>query len=173
MRLLGLIFVAMTMTGCAIVDDPAAVQERQAMFRPIDGAKSDHGVEHGVITAREIHQRSDIVVMPPSVQHVVWRRDGSNLLTVTTAAEEKPLVEETPTTKDEAQLRAVRTPKDNWPLLAEDMNFDQEIGRVDMCDRMQPCGPEDSCMDLEPCENPERYECFMTKPGEYCLEREE
>jgi len=164
MRLLGLIFVAITMVGCAIVDDPEAVKEQQAMFRPIEGANTDNGVEHGVITAREIHQRSDIVVMPPSVQHVVWRRDGSNLLTVTTVAEEGPAK------NGDASARTVRNPKDNWPLLAEDMNFDLEIGRVDMCDRMHPCGPEDACLDLEPCKNPERYECFMTKPGEYCLE---
>lgn len=171
MRLLGLIFVVMTMTGCAIVDDPAAVKERQAMFRPIDGAKTDGGVEHGVITAREIHQRSDIVVMPPSVQHVVWRRDGSNLMTVTMTDGEKPVIEQKPVVNDEAPARAVRNAKDNWPVLAEDMNFDREIGRVDMCDRTQPCGPEDSCLDLEPCEHPELYECFMTKPGEYCLEK--
>ena len=149
--------------GCAIVEDKAGVDpktgKRQA-YLPETGVS-----EQGVITVATLFPTSDVAVIPSSISHVVWRRPPAVLLQSDEPKE--PSVDEGSmgTTRDE------RRPVDNWPLLAEDMNFDSEIGRVDMCRADNSGCMEPNCaVDLAPCQNPSEFRCFAMKQGEYCVD---
>jgi len=155
--------IAVTTAGCAIVEDPS-LEEGKAPFSPIETKTDARTVEHGVVTVREIHQRSDIVVMPPSIEHVVWKKRKD-------AVDESVRPEARASKRKGSEGVRQRRVKERWPLLEEDMNFASEIGRVPMCDRKAACREEEGCTDLEPCQSPERYECYRVKIGDYCLER--
>jgi hypothetical protein len=144
-RNIALLLAAVLVSGCAIIDAPNVKEdEREAnSFEVIDEALRYDRVEHGIVTVRQIHPRSDIVVMPPSMQHVVWQRDGSAMPAGVTPRAVKPKKE-----KDEV----ARRPIDSWPLLEEDMNFDSEIGRVEMCRPTQACVADEPCEDMVPRE---------------------
>lgn len=115
----------------------------------------------GVITIDELRPRSDIVILPPAIEHVVWIRgvDTSRFDGVEVGRAEVPTRAETGEKAPTGPAR--RIAEEEWPLLAEDMNFDSEIGRVRMC-------LADGAYD--PCEHPERYRCYGSKAGGYCLE---
>lgn len=153
------------MSGCAIIDDSAAVEKQEAaeVFAPIDESLGYRRVEHGIITVREIRTRSDIIIEPPSVQHVVWSRGGNIEAPPAAAVGPENIV---PTRSEPDANRAL----DNWPLLEEDMNFDTEIGRVDMCRPKDTCYETSGCPDLVPCERANELACFRVKQGDYCLE---
>lgn len=155
--------IAVTTAGCAIVEDPS-LEEGKEPFSPIEAKTDARTVEHGVVTVREIHQRSDIVVMPPSIEHVVWKRSQD-------AVNESVRPQAKASMRKESEGARQRRVKERWPVLEEDMNFASEIGRVAMCDRTAACKEEEGCIDLEPCQSPERYECYRVKIGDYCLER--
>jgi hypothetical protein len=159
------IILVLLISGCAIVEDPEAVGQagKHAPFEPISSSSQYRRVEHGVITAREVQERSDIVVIPPSVQHVVWQRDG---LAIANVAQPRP-------TEPRSELQTeplAERPIDDWPLLAEDMNFESEIGRVPMCRPTKACVPGEDCPELIPCERADELSCYRVKQGDYCLE---
>ena len=162
----GLLILAVLTASCAVIDDPASNKPTQR-FDPIETPINSPTVNHGQVTVRSVHERSDIAVLPPTVQHVVWFRDGSPEVGVVPVIEpaNAPPTKQAKTTSGET-----RRVKDRWPLLERDMDFDSEIRQLDMCNPKTTCGPEDRCVDIEPCENPELYECFTTKQGNYCLE---
>jgi len=146
-------------SGCAIVDEPAPTTSR-----PFEAATQTVNLEttdHGLLTVTDVRPRSDIAILPPSVQHVVWRVEKQPVV-YETIVPKKDDVETVPT----AERRKTPTPRETWPLLAEDLDFESKIGDIAMCDPegRQTSGP------LIPCENPEQYECYATKIGEYCLE---
>ena len=157
-------FAAMSViAGCAIVDDKAAVDPKTGkgeVYPPEMGVS-----EQGVITVATLFPTSDVAVIPSSISHVVWRRPAAVLL-----QREEPKRQRA----DEQVSRTARDKRrvvDNWPLLEEDMNFDSEIGRVDMCRADNSGCMEPNCaIDLVPCENPEDHQCFTMKQGEYCIE---
>jgi hypothetical protein len=157
--------IVLMVSGCAVVEipqeDPAAKP-----FAPIESSRTNQLVDHGVITVAQVQPRSDIIVLPPSVEHVVWRR-GEEIL-----ADEAVEVPDRAAKVSATARTTARRVRDNWPLLEEDLNFESEIGRLEMCDRQTPCGPDEYCDSLEPCEEPEKYDCFSVKMGEYCLEAE-
>lgn len=164
MRLLTSTLMMLLISGCAIVDDPENVAAKK-QFMPIEDPAYSRSVKHGVITVSEVLPRSDIIVMPPSVEHVVWLRQSQPAVVQTNDRQ----VGERARVKPESRP-STRRPVDTWPLLSEDMNFDSEIGRLSMCQRSGPCGPNEACAMLEPCEERENYDCFTTKQGDYCLE---
>lgn len=169
MRTTAAIIVVVLLSGCAIVDDPKATEaaNKRAPFEPIKtAAPYTHRVEHGIITVREVQARSDIVVMPTSVQHVVWQRDGSIAAVAPPPREAEVAPEANRVALAERQI-------DDWPLLAEDMNFESEIGRVAMCRPGGACGPGEDCPDLIPCERADELSCYRVKQGDYCVENSE
>lgn len=166
MRTTAAILAFLCLCGCAIVANPKAVDEasKETPFAPIETpAVAARRVEQGIITVREVHERSDIVVMPPSVQYVVWQRDGSIVPVATPTAKGAAA----PT---QASTPVAKRPIDEWPLLAEDMDFASEIGRVPMCRPNEDCDPGAACPDLVPCERADELSCYRTKQGDYCLE---
>ena len=164
MRLIVVCVLVATLLGCAVVDDPQAQAERakKTPFEVIDDGLTYGRVEHGIITVREVQPRSDIVTLPPSVEHVVWQRDAA---VATTAA--TPATKKNDTAPTEVRERRV---VDDWALLAEDMDFGSEIGRVDMCKPTEPCYAGSDCPDLVPCERADELACYRVKQGDYCVE---
>lgn len=162
------LFVAVALLGgCAIVDDKSAEQlarEKPAPFEPISSAADGRRVEHGIVTVTQIQPRSDIVIMPPSMQHVVWQRDETPRQSYQVVGEEGRITTEEPVIKR-------RRPVDDWALLEEDMNFQSEIGRVPMCKRDRPCDATEECDDLVPCERADELSCYRVKQGDYCVEK--
>jgi hypothetical protein len=161
-----LLVIATALSGCTTIKDPAlrggAVGDRTMVNGP-DYPTS----ESGLVTVAEISPSSGIAILPPDMQHVVWRRDTSVIVAY---GEQEKTSDEAPRASETKKTRPVR---DRWPLLERDMDFDSEIRKLDMCDaRNEGCVTNDCYMDLEPCEDPDRYSCFMTKPGNYCLEKE-
>lgn len=161
------IAVLLPLAGCAGKD--ASTYDESATYtvgtyEAIDSAATSDRAEHGVITVADVSPRSDIAVIPPSVQHVVWRRTDS----VAHASAVEPGVPEmsAPNAPANAPKKRKRMVREHWPLLEEDMNYESLIGELGMCD------PKDYGNLLEPCESPEKYECFTPKQGPYCLERE-
>lgn len=152
--------------GCAVVEngDDDGFEALSTRFEKIESVR-ENGIEHGVITAKEIHQRSDIVVMPPSVQHVVWKRGEQSPISAPTAVV-GPVEPEREVTRKEPQ----KTVLDSWPVLEEDGDFSSTKDWVDMCQNESDCGQETGCSALIPCKDPGKYECFSTKQGSYCLE---
>jgi len=164
---LWLILVVVIQAGCAIVEDEASTKEKREPFTPIETAADSYQVEHGIVTVREVQPRSDIVILPPSMQHVIWQREGLGAEVI-----ENTGVAILPAKTDGAEKRKPR-PRDQWPLLEEDMNFDSQVGRVDMCDPMDVCEPSEYCQDLVPCERRDELSCYRVKQGDYCLENEQ
>ncbi len=167
MKYLGLIVLVMLHAGCAIVDAETTNAERREKFTPIETVADSYRVEHGIVTVSQVQPRSDIVILPPSMQHVVWRREEpARAVAKDRQAEAAPAA-------SKKSISKKRRPRDNWPLLAEDMNFDSEKGRVDMCDPIDVCEPGEFCPDLTPCERKDELSCFRVKQGDYCVENEE
>ena len=122
---------------------------------------------HGLVTVDEVLHRSDIVVMPPTIEHVIWVRSSQNgRSTWSEVREEEPVLAPSVDTHEQAERETVavvaRTPDAEYPLLRDHGAFDTEYGRVPMC---MVYGA------LEPCTDRDRYECFASKGGGYCLER--
>ena len=165
MKYLVWILITVSLSACAIVDDksPEQLAAEQAPFAPIKSAADGRRVEHGIITVKQVHPRSDIVILAPSVQHVVWQRDdqAAGSYEEVVAQPDKPAVKKMP---------KQRQPIDDWALLEEDMNFESEVGRVPMCRRQQPCEPGAVCNDLVPCERADELSCYQVKLGDYCVE---
>lgn len=118
---------------------------------------------HGVITVAEVAPRSDIAILPPSVEHVVWvRGEGTRngrWAEVDEHTERTPPREVQP---EESTDRPARTTDDEYPLLRDHGAYETEYGRVPMC-------LENGL--LEPCEDAHLYDCYGSKGGGYCLER--
>jgi len=168
-RLYTLIIVIVVTGGCAIIDDAAEADKAAKRFNPIEEDSGMVTTLHGIVTVDTVHQRSDIVVLPPTIQHVVWYKHGAQTSTATYVGE-APVPPPNRSPADVAPVEAQTAVQDNWPLLGEDLNFESEIGRLDMCRTQITCHHDDRCLPLEPCTNPSGYECFTTKQGEYCLE---
>lgn len=161
--ILTLIVVA---SGCTTIEDPTLMNGGFGDARRVN-APDFPTSESGQVTVAQISPNSAIAIMPPDMQHVVWRRGGSVIV-----AQGEPV---RPRAMEEEEKKPISTTKvrDRWPLLAKDMEFDTEIRRLDMCDAdNKGCTSNDCYKDLEPCEEPERYSCFMTKAGNYCIEKE-
>lgn len=148
------------MTGCSVLGTTPH-DESGVSIRPVS-SEFDRA-RHGVITVSEVAPRSDIAVMPPSVEHVVWVR--SSATTNGTWSEVVERTEETTMTglKESDQTQRIRrTADEEYPLLRDHGAYDTEYGRVPMC-------LENGL--LEPCEDAHLYDCYGSKGGGYCLER--
>lgn len=132
-------------------------------YEPIDTAATFDRSEHGLITVTDVMPRSDIAVLPPSVQHVVWRRAG---LVAATPVSNSSIgaSSDSKATDHRAHPSSKRRVRDRWPLLERDLDYGSKIGELDMCD------PRKYRDLLEPCESPEKYVCFTPKQGPFCLE---
>lgn len=159
------ILVGVSMAGCAIVDDKKAIDPNTGVRKtelPRMGVS-----EQGVVTVATLFPESDVATIPSSISHVVWRRPPPVMLTTTAVETVRKPSGQSPTNTARDNRRVV----DNWPVLEEDMNFESEIGRVDMCRADNSgCMSPDCAKDLAPCDNPENYACFTAKQGEYCIE---
>lgn len=155
-------------TGCSVVgkvSDEAAshsTQTRDEYARP----------RHGIITVAEIAPRSDIAILPPSLEHVVWVRGGGSGNGRWSEVEERidPVTptETAPTESaghpaDHMANHMAGMPDDGYPLLRDHGAYETEYGRVPMC--------LDNGL-IEPCEDAHLYDCYGSKGGGYCLERD-
>lgn len=153
-------------SGCTTIDDPTLVNSGFGVASGVN-APDFPTSQSGEVTVAQISPSSSIAIMPPDMQHVVWRRGGSVIV-----AQGEPAKASAKKAKERAPI-STKQMRDSWPLLAKDMEFDTEIRKLDMCDAdNQGCTSNDCYKDLEPCEEPERYSCFTTKAGNYCLEKE-
>jgi len=158
--------IAAAITGCTTIAD-SGMGASNAKGQKILSGPDYPTSESGQITVAKISPKSGIAIIPPDMQHVVWRREASVIVAY---GEAQKSYDEQPRDQKEPVQRAVR---DRWPLLANDMEFDSEIRKLDMCDaRNDGCLTNDCFQELEPCEDPQRYLCFMTKVGNYCIEKE-
>lgn len=147
------------LSGCSVLGK--AHDETAGQLTPI-GGEFDRS-RHGVITVAEVAPRSDIAILPPSVEHVVWvRGEGTRngrWSEVEEHTERTPPREAQPA---ESTDRPAKTPDDEYPLLRDHGAYETEYGRVPMC-------LENGV--LEPCEDAHLYDCYGSKGGGYCLER--
>lgn len=115
-------------------------------------------VQHGVITVTGINPRSDIVVLAPSNQHVVWKRE------VLTSAMSGQARIETQT----------RQPINNndvvWVETGEFWPIEGGEGVVQMC-KPKSCYQNRCVGRMRPCENPDNFACESGKMGEFCTRR--
>lgn len=174
MRTFILLLTVLTISACAVIVDPNL--EQQEAFTPIERTVDRATVRNGEITVDEVRPRSDIVVLPPSVEHVVWYRGGPLATPTPTSVGQRaptPRTAEPPVAAAQNSTSIpTRRVMDNWPLLKEDFAYETEYGRVDMCNTICPDGGCHAGVHptLSPCEEPERYECFTPKSPPYCVE---
>lgn len=116
----------------------------------------------GVITVDELRPRSDIVILPPAMEHVVWMRgaDISRFDGMELPRDDSPIRFAAP------ELATVEMPKQmprhECVLLEDEWDPESEIGKVPMC-----------LVDgnLDPCDNPHLYKCAGSKGDCYCVYR--
>lgn len=171
MKLAGVVLLLMILSACAVVEDRSVVSNKSDRLAAIKIDSSN--VEHGIVTVKKVFPRSDIVIQPPSNEHVVWQRS----VVVQVIAEDKNKVDNKKSSvKNPSNIKIVKNTNnvevlDRWPLLAIDLDFDTEIRKLDMCQTNDKDCMSHSCNKmLEPCENASLYNCHSAKPGDYCLE---
>jgi hypothetical protein len=128
-------------------------------------------VEVGVVTVADLYRRSDIAILAPAQEHVVWRRS-------TDAVSGRAVVMDRAPPKVRPASVAIAAPvapvdsRPRWPLLREDGNPASQIGVLAMCTaRNSGCESTACYRALEPCEQPERYDCVEGKKLDYCVEK--
>jgi len=155
--------ILLLMAGCASLDasKEASTEEDDILdVARLTTEEEGDWVHHGVITVTGINPRSDIVVLPPSNQHVVWKREVE-----TSAA----------TTRVTGQIQKkidhpVRDDDDLWVETGEFWPIEGGQGVVSMC-KPKWCESRRCVGSMQPRVDPERYECESGKMGEYCQER--
>lgn len=149
--------------GCAIIDDTNATRPTKM----VTGIEKVAPAEQVLVTAARLYPQSDVAILPSEIEHVLWRRSGKVIRVGeadNTSQVKKASQEEQPSSDPE---------RVQWPLLERDMDFDSQISLLEMCPADNSgCGNTDCWKSLEPCENSEAFECFETKQGNYCIERE-
>jgi hypothetical protein len=126
----------------------------------------------GVVTVADLYRRSDVAILAPAQEHVVWKRtelvvSGRAVMLDRTA----PTVRQASVAID-SPVAPVADTRPRWPLLAEDGNPQSQIGVLAMCKaRNVGCNRVECYRELEPCETPERYDCVEGKALDYCVEK--
>lgn len=161
------IFVLCTLaviSGCAVVED--AKTDVQELYAPIERISDGTLVEHGVITVTGVQPRSDIVVIAPSNQHVVWSREMPSSRDVVAEVKEIERKEEDPKRSEDDRGLWVAT-GESWSL--ED-DLGRQLGVLEMC-MPKGCVGNVCRSEMSPCLNPNDYRCSAGKMGETCLVR--
>lgn len=152
------------LTGCAVVDD-ASIKTSE-LYSPIERVSEGAMVEHGVITVVGMQPRSDIVVLAPSNQHVVWSRERPYGRVMASEVKEGNGEVEPNGPKDSDRGLWIAT-GESWNL--EDGQGNR-LGVLEMC-MPKGCIGNQCRSSMTPCVNPEDYLCSAGKMGELCVLR--